>query len=200
MKKIIHILLLFTITLTISHNAKSQTDAESRPPSWVGITIGSTMEGVSQVLISEYSEIVTKYGVVESQWWIKFKETISVEDRGRLEQIFKQMSIEQQAKQKIAFIKPTQPLKKVTPSDKEFNDWKNRKIYGVWINGKKVDNSVLNKYRSNDFEQVTVSRLYGAAKKQKIFSFQVNLMTSEYYQNYYKQTMSKQDNQMVFKL
>ena len=186
------------MTLTISQNVKSQTDTATRPPSWVGITIGSTKEGASEVLMNEYSEIVAKYGVTGNQWWTRFKETISGEDRNRLEQIFKQMSVEQQARQKVLFIKSTQPLRKVTPSEKEFNGWKNGKVYGVWINGKKVENSVLNNYTNNDFEQVTVSKLYGAAKRNKIYSFQVNLMTSDYYQNYYKQIMSKQENQMVF--
>ena len=192
-------MLLTAMTLTTSQRAKSQTEPENRPPAWVGITIGSTKEGASQVLMDEYSEIVSKYGDTGKQWWRKFKENISAEDQRRLEQIFKQMSVEQQAKQKVAFIKPPQPLKKITPSDKEFKAWTNENVYGVWIDGKKVDNSILNKYSSADFEQVTVSKLYGAAKQNKNYSYQVGLMTKDYYRKYSKQTLTRKENQMVFR-
>ena len=156
-------------------------------------------EGVSPELMSEYSTIVSKYGDTAEQWWTKFEKNISAEDRDRLEQIFKQMSAEQQAKQRVAFIEAVPPLKKVIPSDKQFSAWKNENVYGVWIDGKKIKNSILNNYNNTDFEQVTVSKLYGAAKKNKKHSYQVNLMTKEYYRKYYEKTAAKRGNQMVFR-
>lgn len=194
-----YVLLLTSIALTASFNVKSQTNPKFKPPSWVGIPIGSTKEGASQELMNEYSTIVSKYGDTGDQWWTKFEKNISAADRGRLEQIFKRMSVNQQAKQKVAFIKPPQPLKKVIPTDKEFSTWKNENVYGVWIDGKKIKNSVLNGYTNTDFEQVFVSKLYGAAKLNKKYSYQVDLMTKQYYRKYYEQITAKRSNQMVFR-
>ncbi len=199
MKTAICILFLTTMALTSSFNAKSQASTQIKPPSWAGIPIGSTKDGASPELMNEYAAIVSKYGDTGEQWWTKFEKNISAEDRNRLEQIFKQMSTDQQAKQKVAFIKPAQPLKKVIPTDKEFNAWKNENVYGVWIDGKKIKNSILDNYNNTDFEQVTVSKLYGAAKQNKKYSYQVNLMTKEYYRNYYELSTAKKGNQMVFR-
>ena len=125
MKSLICVLFLTTISLTVSFNAKSQSPTEHKPPSWVGIPIGSAKEAASPELMTEYADIVSKYGDTSKQWWAKFEKNISTKDRNRLEQIFKQMSADQQARQKVAFVKPAQALRKIIPSDKEFNTWKN---------------------------------------------------------------------------
>ena len=183
--------------LTVSIIAKSQTPP--KPPAWVGVSIGSTKEGVSQLLLSEYSTIVSKYNTTGKEWWKDFEKNILKEDRNRLEQIFKQMSSEQQATQKIAFVQPPPPLKKVNASEREFNDWKNADVYGVWIDGIKVDNAVLNKYKNTEFDQASVSKLYGVAKRNKRYSYQVTLMTREYYRKYYEQTIARGGTRMVFR-
>ena len=99
------LLLLIIFTLTYSIKAKSQPDP--KPPPWAGIPIGSTKKGVSQELLTEYSTIVSRYVIKEKEWWKDFERNILTEDRNRLEQIFKQMSLDQQATQKVAFIKST---------------------------------------------------------------------------------------------
>ena len=109
------------------------------------------------------------------------------------------MSIEQQAQQKVAFIKAPQPLKKIVPSNEEYNSWKNANVYGVWIDGKKVDNAILDKYKNMDFDQVTVSKLYGVAKHDKKYNYQVDLMTKDYYQKYYEISLAKGGSRMVFR-
>jgi bla regulator protein BlaR1 len=199
MKTTISVLLLTIIMLTHSFEAKSQTNPKTQPPSWVGVSIGSTTKGVSQELMTEYSIIVSNYDTTDKEWWKNFEKTISTEDWNRLEQIFKQMSLEQQAMQKVAFIKAPSPLKKVVPSDKEFNSWKNSNVYGVWIDEKKVSNAVLNKYKSSDFDQVFVSKLYGVAKQNKKYSYQVDLMTKDYYRKYYEQSIAKGGSRLVFR-
>ena len=201
MKRAIYVLFLTAIALISFFNAKTQTGPKPKPkpPSWVGIPIGSTKEGVSPELMSEYSTIVSKYGDTAERWWTKFEKNISAEDRDRLEQIFKQMSADQQAKQRVAFIEAVPPLKKVIPSNQQFSAWKNENVYGVWIDGKKIKNSILKNYNNTDFEQVTVSKLYGAAKKNKKYSYQVNLMTKDYYRKHYEKTAAKNGSQMVFR-
>ena len=199
MKTGISILLLTIMMLTHSLRAKSQINPKAKPPAWIGTSIGSTIEGVSQELMTEYLAIVSKYGTNHIEWWKNFERNISTKDRSRLEQIFKQMSIDQQTQQKVAFIKALPPLKKVVPSGKEFNSWKDVNVFGVWIDGKKIHNAGLDKYNSTDFDQVTVSKLYGVAKQNKKYSYQVNLMTKNYYRTYYEQSIAISGTRMVFR-
>lgn len=199
MKKEICVLLLTTLMLTISFRAHSQTSPKTKPPAWLGISVGSTKEGSSKELMTEYLTIVSKYGTICKEWWKNFEKNISTQDRKRLEQIFKLMSPGQQTRQKVAFIKSPQPLKKAVPSDKEFNSWKNANVCGVWIDGKKVDNAALDKYKSTDFDQVFISKLYGAAKQNKKYSYQVDLMTKDYYRKYYEQAIANNRSRIVFR-
>jgi len=109
------------------------------------------------------------------------------------------MSVGQQSKQKVLFLKGTQPLKKIVLTSDQFTSWKNGDIYGVWIDDKKVENKMLEQYSNVDFDQFNVSKLYGAAKKGKKYSYQVNLMTKEYYLKYNKITIAESGTKMVFR-
>ena len=75
------------------------------------------------------------------------------------------MSIAQQAAQVIVFTKAPSPLSKEVPTVKQFDQFKNPNVYGVWIDGKKVTSKALNNYKNTDFSQVYVSKLHGTAKK-----------------------------------
>jgi hypothetical protein len=171
---------------------------QQSPPSWVGVYIGSAKEGISKQLMTEYQNTIIRYEAGNKIWWENIAERISATDRRRLEEIFQQMNLVQQSKQKVVFIKPSQPLKKVIPTKAQFNSWKNESTYGIWINGTKVSNNELNQYSNIDFEQVTVSKLYGAARRNKAYTHQVDLMTKSYYRNYSAATLASK-NQMVFR-
>lgn len=101
-----------------------------------------------------------------------------------MEVIFSQMSKEQQIEQVVFFLKGNWPLPKIVPTKEHFDRFKNPDVYGIWIDKKKVPNEVLNKYKNTDFSYAWVSNLFGAAKKGKRYSFQVDLMTNEYYKEY----------------
>ena len=173
--------------------------AQQKPPSWVGQYVASTKTGVTNKLLTAYDSIVAKYDTRSERWWETFQTAISKNDRQRLREIFGAMSVEQQAKQKIAFIKAPQPLKQITPAVSQFNSWKNENVYGIWIDGKKVSNAILNNFTNSDFKQVTISKLYGAARKNKKYAYQVNLMTDACYQLYYNQTIANNQSKMVFR-
>jgi bla regulator protein blaR1 len=148
--------------------------------------VPSSKEGVSQELLNEYEEIINK---TKNEKGIPAYGKFSEADKQRLEAIFLKMSKEQQARQTVIFMPEVPPLPRVVPTAAQVNDWKNAKLYGLWINEKKVSNAELNKYSNTDFAQVFVSKLYGAAKKNAKYFYQVNLMTIEYYNAYYKQTI-----------
>lgn len=156
-------------------------------------SIGYTEQGASQELLNEYQSIVNKYKTPGEKDWKGLK-NMSEQDRARLETIFKQMSIDQQYYQQIGFFKNIPALPKVVPTKQQFEQFKNPQQYGIWIDRKKVQNSELNKYKNTDFSQAHVSKLYGAAKKGRIYNYQVNLMTNDFYSDYYNSTMGDIDN------
>jgi bla regulator protein blaR1 len=147
--------------------------------------VPSSKEGVSQELLNEYEEIINR---TKDEKGIPAYGKFSATDKKRLETIFLLMSKEQQAKQTVIFMAEPPPLPRVVPTTAQLSAWKNEKIYGLWINDKKVSNAELNKYSNTDFAQVFVSKLYGAAKKNVPYFYQVNLMTAAHYDAYYKQT------------
>ncbi len=147
-----------------------------------------TKEGVSQAMLDEYQQIIEKYlvkGEKNGKDWYRL-DRVSEPDRARLEVIFRAMSEEQQLKQNWAMIPPLKPFPPTVLTEKEFDAYKNPKIYGVWIDDKKVPNSVLNKYTASDFSLALVSKLYKNAQATIGFKykFQLNLMTTGYYEKY----------------
>jgi len=104
--------------------------------------IQSTQEGVSQEMMNEYEQIVTK-NKLKTQKFNTPQPVISDADRNRLETIFFAMSKEQQAKQTVTFLRPG-PLPKNKLTEEQFTSFKNSKGYAITIDNKKVDNSELN--------------------------------------------------------
>lgn len=110
------------------------------------------------------------------------------------------MNRDQQSKQVVAFLKPPTPLPKAVPATKQLEAWKNPKIYGIWINGKRVRNVVLNNYSNTDFAQFFVSKLTKNAINYGKHYYQINLMTKEYYRKYYDKEIANKENRMVFSM
>lgn len=157
--------------------------------------IASTGGGASPSELKEYSEIINSYKADGKEGHLQNK--ISARDRSRMEAIFKKMNRAQQNEQKIGFIKAAKPLEKKEPSVADYEKWKNPKIYGVWIDGKRVGNSVLNHYRNTDFSHVFVSRLSKNAVNYGKHYVQVDLMTHAAYEEYYKSAIADQDKLML---
>ena len=154
-------------------------------------SIGYTEQGVSQALLNEYQSIVGKYkrsDKLDSRDFQNARQNMGKEDRTRLEAIFKQMSIDQQYQQEIGFFKGIPPLPKVVPTKQQFEQYKNSKTYGIWINNKRVQNAELSKYQNTDFSQVFVSKLHGAAKRGRNYNYQVDMMTNAFYEDYHNKT------------
>lgn len=195
MKKGKLIFLFITASFICSANGWSQ----SNPPAWIGIPVGATKQGASKIMLLEYSNIVSQYDTKSEQWWVKFEANISKADKERLEVIFREMNEDQQLKQRVAFVNGPRPLKKIMPSAAQLNSWKNEKLYGVWIDGNKVKNAILYKFKNSEFAQVSISKFYGAAKYHQLYFYQVNLMTNNYYQKYYAQALKNSGMRMVFR-
>jgi hypothetical protein len=165
-------------------------------PVWVGEPVGSTKEGVSEALMAEYSRIVAKYKTPGDQF-DRDSHKMVPEDKAQLEAIFRQMSPAQQATQEVAFLKPIRPRVGVKPTIKQVERFKNARVYGVWIDGKKVTNEVLNGYQASAFADVFISKLHGAAKKGRLYTHQVDLMTHAFYQEYNHRANKREGSVMV---
>ena len=76
---------------------------------------------------------------------------------------------------------PPPPLK-LQPNSAIVDNWSDPTIYGIWIDNKKVDNSVMSNYKASDFAHFYNSKLYPNAKKGKIYDYQLNLTTNEKYE------------------
>jgi bla regulator protein blaR1 len=154
--------------------------------------------GVSQELLKEYHDLLNKYKRPTKDGREGYFLTLNPQDKERLETIFFQMSKEQQAKQMFVFVpKSSIILPKSTPTVKQFESFKDPKMYGVWIEDKKVNNSELNKYKNTDFAYMSESILLKNAKDYGKYVYQVNLMTNQGYQTYYNKAISEKGNVLV---
>ncbi len=159
--------------------------------------VPSTPEGVSAALLAEYEQIVSK--VIDAKGNIAGRK-FSDAERERLETIFLQMSREQQAKQTVIFMPPARPLPRLVPTKEQLSSWKDGTIYGVWVNGKRINNAELSKYSNTDFAQMMVSKLGKNTVNYGKHYYQVDLMTTTYYDNYYKQAISNKKYMMGFRM
>jgi len=160
--------------------------------------IQSAKENAPADIVEAYRSIFSAYDLDTKEGRKQFRKNLSPDDKAKLEQLFKKMSRKQQEEQTVGFEPPPDPLPRITPAQAEFEGYKNSEKYGVWVDEKKIANDALNNYKTTDFDQVFVSRLYGAAKKNVSYQYQVDLMTKEYYRRYYDKTIAKADINIMY--
>jgi hypothetical protein len=71
---------------------------------------------------------------------------------------------------------------KKSPSQQEMDSWCDEKMYGVWVDGKRISNYQLRNYKHGDFASYYVSKLEKNAVNYGQYYYQVDLYSSEYYQ------------------
>lgn len=76
------------------------------------------------------------------------------------------------------------PPRELLPTQDQLKSWMDADQYGVWIDGKRVDNSLLKNYEPADFGKYYVSRLHKNAANYGEHSFQVDLSTREYFEDF----------------
>ncbi|MEE1946803.1 M56 family metallopeptidase [Pedobacter sp. KR3-3] len=179
-------LALFLFSTRTDAQVKFNSSKQAAPGSTTQTT--STKDGVSLAEMKQYSAIEDKYTANKS---IQLQK-VTAEEKQLLESIYTRMSVAQQREVKIIFIRQRR-LQQKTPSATQFEAFKNANEYGVWINDKKVANTELANYQANDFKQVTVSRLYGKAKENRTYAQQVDLMTTDYFNDYLAKTKPQQN-------
>lgn len=159
---------------------------------WIGESIGYSSQPASPETLQEYKSYIEKYADTSDKYWGGFK-NVAPADKQRMEELFRQMSLQQQRLQPVIFLKPSKPLPKITPTAGQFERFKDKKLYGVWIDNKRVSNETLNHYKPADFSHYFISKLYGAAKAGRSYTHQLDLMTNAFYEADYNNYLKSKD-------
>ena len=144
-------------------------------------------EGATPELLHEYDSTVafmTTTGVLKNGKKYRGID-MSKGNQDRLAYIFKQMNKEQRdiriKTDGVSFtINMPNPTKK-SPTSEELFLWKNAKIYGVWIDGKRIANSELSNYKPTDFVLYYNSKLSKNAYNYGRHYYQIDFSTEAYY-------------------
>ena len=167
-------------------SAETIAQDSSKPPAVDVTKVPSSQDGVTPALLKEYEEIVNRARNEKGNpVFNKFSET----DKSRLQTIYLAMSKEQQAKQVVLFTPSGPALPRIVPTPEQMEAWKNEKIYGLWIDDKRVTNEKLASYKNTDFAQVYVSKLGMNTVNYGKHYYQVDLMTVAYYEVYRKEVL-----------
>lgn len=154
----------------------------------------------SPAVLKEFNSIIAKYNFNSKRDKTNFSSKISESDRVRLEALYTQMSKKQQSAQIVGFMPKLPPLPETIPTNKQLEEWENAKVYGVWIDGKKVENKILSDFSHTDFSHYRLSKLSKNAPNYSKYIYQVDLMTTAYYQEYVAESKAnKGRNIMIVK-
>ena len=82
-------------------------------------------------------------------------------------------------------------LEREVPTQQEMEKWQDAKMYGVWLNGKRIANSELAKYKASNIANYFNSKLMKNAINYGKHYFQINLMTNDYYEKVYLEGVKK---------
>lgn len=188
-------------------NSKDTTKIKStRPPRVFPWDLPVSTNAAPLELINEFNAIVeSKITQGNDKHFVSH---LTGEERSRLLTIYRQMNKDQRHDAKVSFQKRLGPSKKVFPTAAQLEKWKNPADYGVWIDEKKVTNDKLNNYKPSDFSHYDASNLaYTEKMKQNVmkafnlktmYKVQLDLMTNDYYDKYYKSVMASPEYTMFY--
>ena len=128
----------------------------------------------------EYNQIIESYTAERDGRKTLNLGSISKGDLDRMKEIFLSMSPEQQAVLNYTFQRFGVPDEKI-PTKEQFESWKVPTEYGIWLDGKKINNSELNRYQSSDISHFLISRLARNTKDYGKYVYHLELNTTAYY-------------------
>lgn len=131
----------------------------------------------------EFKDILAKYAdLLNDGKYAEFSKKVSESDKKRLEELYPLLNETQKNEQKITFFALPE-LKKRIPTESDLKSFLNKKDYAVWIDSKKIENSILKNYKKTDFSNVYISKIYPNARTaQNPQPYQVTLMTPAYFE------------------
>ncbi|WP_116105500.1 M56 family metallopeptidase [Lewinella sp. IMCC34191] len=73
------------------------------------------------------------------------------------------------------------PMRANPPMDADLVAWRDPEVFGIWVDGTRIDNDALGEFSAEDFAHHRKSRLLGNAKNAGIHDYQVDLWTKKYF-------------------
>ena len=132
------------------------------------------------VLYEEYNHIIESY-IVERDGRKSFNlSSVTNEDLNRLKELFLSMSSEQQGMLSYIFQRRTVPAERI-PTQEQFESWKSPTDFGIWLDGRRIENSELERYLPSDFSLFYVSRLQRNAVDYGKYVYHLDLNTTRNY-------------------
>lgn len=159
---------------------------DSTPPKVGWIKGPKHGDGVTQEEFDEYEKAVkSAYKPKTAPNGAKYYEIdVTGLDIRHLRSIYENMSPDQQSKatRLLGYIPKLPPPAKRTPTVEQLKQWQDPSYAGVWLDGKRIDNKELAKYKPSDFAYYFVSKLYPNAINYGKHKYQVNLDTPSYFE------------------
>ncbi|WP_394747446.1 M56 family metallopeptidase [Spongiimicrobium salis] len=173
----------FSEKVVLEKEATPNTEATSGLP-W-SLQKG-TNKGASEAMMQEYRDFMAGLD--------PRKMVVNYAAYKRIVAIYSTMTDAQKASVKKYPENPIGSLKEVKrkkPSKTQLETWKDKSKYALWIDGKVVDNSVLNDYRASDFSYFTSSFVYKNARSKNFpQAYQNHLYTERGFDKTYLQSDS----------
>lgn len=148
-------------------------------------------------ILAEYNAVIDKYEIKSKKGRKDFNDKITEADRSTLETLYKKMSKKQQAELLVTFMPNTPPRSLVAPTNKQLEQWEDEKMYQIRVDGQKVANTILSNYSNTDFIGATVNKISTNSPEHGKYSYIVDLMTKDFYGQYYNQPSSKKSKTIM---
>ena len=138
-------------------------------------------DSLSVARYKEYHQIIDKHQKInkDGSKYLNMS-AFSKDDLDSMLTLFQSMSAEQQAVLELTFQRYPVPVERI-PTNEQFESWKAPAQYGLWLNGKRTDNSELKRYQSSDFSHFSVSRLMRNAKDYGKYVYHLELETNMHF-------------------
>ncbi|MDL2245388.1 M56 family metallopeptidase, partial [Parabacteroides sp. OttesenSCG-928-J18] len=138
----------------------------------------TTQENRELSPVQEFNSIHAK-GIVEKNGQKRYDQALlSPEDIDRMRTLFLSMTTEEQDKLNGVFLR-RQAYEENIPPQEEMEAWKDPTQYGIWLDGKRIDNAELNNYQRTDFAHYMKSRLMANAKDYGKYVYHLSLVSKE---------------------
>lgn len=150
-------------------------------------------ESVSEEEMKEFLTLIDKHTQRTKNQKARILPIVSMtpEQENQLYATYERMSDAQKKRVKandISIFKLDAPVKKA-PEPDMFENWKKPHIFGIWLNGKHIPNTQLNKYKNTDIAEYTLHRLVGKGLVGKGYKYQLELTTNEEFDRTFEERM-----------
>ncbi|QNK76527.1 M56 family metallopeptidase [Winogradskyella sp. PAMC22761] len=150
-----------------------------------------TTEGATEAMMKEYSD-----------WIIQFTNTHRIDDTKykRIVAIYDIMTETQRNSVELYPRVPNMNLSEVkptAPTKTQFESWKNKNDYAIWLDGTHISNSKLSNYTVDDIVHYTGSKVHNKARSKKFPQpFQFSLYTKNGFKTNYQESAINSYNEI----